>query len=432
MQTFRLTFVSILCAFWCVSAPASDRNGALDWSKLPAEAKARIVQLAKLTASDGLSGDSFGFSVAISENVIVVGIRRAAAYVFVKPASGWQDMTQTAKLTDSSGLQDSFGYSVAISGNIIVVGAPFANQGQGVAYAFVKPAEGWHDMTQTATLVASDGTPGDHFGESVSVSGDVAIVGAFEATVNGNPYQGAAYVYTQPAMESANANAVTLTETAKLTASDGAEVSFFGGAVSISGNTVAVGAQDGNGGTGEAYVFVQPQSGWTNMTETAELKPSDDGGQLGASIATNGSTVVAGAPSAGSSRRVKGAAYVFVEPASGWTNMTETAQLQASTELGPLGSSVAVDATGQDILAGSPTGYGNRDNSGQVCVFVQPPGGWLTTSKDNLTLFSSDGQFEDYFGFSISLSGQTLLVGAYGAEIGSNPGQGAAYVFGEQ
>lgn len=382
-----------------------------------------IVQLAKLTASDGGPQNAFGVSVSVSGNVVVAGTVVNAAYVFVKPASGWQNMTQTAKLTPSDGVEgDMFGRFVAISGNVIVVGAPQAtvngNVFQGAAYVFVRPTGGWRDTTETAKLVASDGAAGDALGE-VAVSGRTVIVGAPLAAVNGTFNQGAAYVFEPPMGEGSSDSRVILTETAKLTASDslpGGSGALFGSDVAINGNTVAVGALEGNGGLGEAYVFVKPASGWADGTQTAALKSSDLGGLLGASIATNGTTngttVVAGAPLAGSPGSVQGAVYVFVEPISGWANMTETAQLQTSTLLGPLGNSVAIDATGHNVLAGSPQGYGNRDDSGQVCVFVEPPSGWQTTSKANLRLFSSDGHAGDYFGFSISLSGRSLVVGA--------------------
>ena len=89
--------------------------------------------------------------------------------MFTEPGSGWADMTQTAKLTASDGAaDDDFGYSVSISGNTVVVGAPYAtvggNSDQGAAYVFTEPGSGWANMTQTAKLTASDGAAGDEFG----------------------------------------------------------------------------------------------------------------------------------------------------------------------------------------------------------------------------------------------------------------------------
>ena len=416
MRVLRSILVPVMCVICC----ASSLDAAVD----------PIVQLAKLTASDGGSDDDFGYSIAISGNVVAVGGINNEVSVFVKPAGGWQNMTQTAILTPSTKV-NGFGRAVAISGNVIIVGAPLANQDQGAAYAFLKPATGWHDMTETAMLVPSDGAPGDRFGNSVSVSGDTAIVGADEATVGGNLFEGAAYIFTPQAsaQDSANPHAMTLTETAKLTASDAVAGSTFGSAVSIAGKVVAVGAQGGNAGAGEAYVFVKPQSGWTSMTQTAVLNPSDSGGNLGTAIATNGATVVAGAPLAASQGMGKGAIYVFVEPSDGWADITETAKLQSSA-LGPIGNSVVVDVTGHYVAAGAPQGAGNGNSSGQVSIFAKPADGWQNTSQANWEVFSSSGLRGDLLGSSISFSDKALVTGAPGAKVGNHISQGEAFVFG--
>ena len=102
--------------------------------------------------------------------------------MFTEPGSGWANMTQTAKLTASDGAAgDYFGYSVSISGNTVVVGASATvgtNSYQGAAYVFTEPGSGWANMTQTAKLTASDGAAGDDFGNSVSISGNTVVVGA--------------------------------------------------------------------------------------------------------------------------------------------------------------------------------------------------------------------------------------------------------------
>ncbi len=155
------------------------------------------IQAAKLTASDGAASDSFGASVAVSGDTIVVGadgthvganLAQGSAYVFVKPTGGWSGMTQTAKLTASDGVAyDHFGISVAISGDTIVVGASGSNSSQGAAYVFVKPTGGWTGaMTQTAKLTASDGAANDYFGGSVAISGDTIVVGAYGDDIGAN------------------------------------------------------------------------------------------------------------------------------------------------------------------------------------------------------------------------------------------------------
>ncbi len=379
-----------------------------------------VVQLAKLTTSDG---GALSRSVSISGDVCVSGTVGGAAYVFVKPPSGWKNMTQTAKLTPSvfNG-NDLFGESVAISGNIIVVGAPGTNQNQGAAYVFVKPPSGWKNMTETARLVASDGTVGDYFGQ-VTVSGSTVVVGAPTATVNSNNSQGAAYVFTKSGAEATSSSPV-FTEVAKLTASDGQPNSLFGSSASVSGDTVTIGAeqgdQDGIRSKGEAYVFVKPPTGWVSTTETAALKASDVGGELGQSVATNGSTVIAGAPAA----NFGGTVYIYVRPESGWADATESAQLRAKKLGWNFASSVAMDPTGHIIVAGAPQGNGHQNGAGDAFIFVEPPGGWQSTSDYTLRVFADDGKDNDGFGYSLGLSSSTLVV------LGGGRG-GAVYVFGK-
>ncbi len=92
--------------------------------------------------------------------------------------SRWNEL---AALVPPSGSQ-IFGESVAISGDTVVVGAPYTtvngNAYEGAAYVFVKPASGWQNIKLVATLTASDGQASYHFGNSVAISGDTIVVGA--------------------------------------------------------------------------------------------------------------------------------------------------------------------------------------------------------------------------------------------------------------
>jgi hypothetical protein len=168
-----------------------------------------FIQLAKLTASDGAAGDQLGSSVAVSGDTVVAGALNAAvgghsqqgaAYVFTKPAAGWSDESQAAKLTASDGATgEQLGFSVAVSGDTVVAGAVNAAVAghfeQGAAYVFTKPAAGWSSETQEAKPTASDGAAVDELGRSVAVSGDTVVAGAPLATVAGHSFQGAAYVF---------------------------------------------------------------------------------------------------------------------------------------------------------------------------------------------------------------------------------------------
>ncbi len=217
-----------------------------------------MTQTAKLTASDGETENYFGASVTIGGDTVVVGAEGAvfpgAAYVFAKPAGGWTNMTQTARLTASDGVMgDQFGGSVAISGDTVAVGAPvhkFWADERGAAYVFAKPPGGWANMTQTAKLTASDGRMGDYFGGSVAISGDTVVVGADSADVGGKYDRGTAYVFAKP-----GAGWTNMTQTAKLTASDGAASDQFGRAVGVEGNTAVIGAYGDDSDKGSAYIM---------------------------------------------------------------------------------------------------------------------------------------------------------------------------------
>ena len=343
---------------------------------------------------------------------------------------------QQAKLAASDGAAvDQLGYSVAVSGNTVVVGAPFDDVGadadQGSAYVFVEAGGGWASGTETAKLTASDGAAGDQFGSSVAVSGDTVVVGTYLDDAGANADQGSAYVFVEPGGGWASG-----TERAKLTASDGAAGDQFGYSVAVSGDTVVVGARLDNvppkANQGSAYVFVEPGGGWASGTERARLIASDGlvADRLGSSVAVSGDTVVAGVPGDElDPNATPGSAYVFVEPGGGWVSGTETAKLTASdgAAVDRLGYSVAV--SGDTVVIGSP-----RDNvapftdQGSAYVFVEPGGGWAS-GTETAKLTASDGGPIDLFGSSVGVSGDTVVVGAPRDNVAPNADQGSAYVF---
>jgi hypothetical protein len=255
-------------------------------------------------------------------------------------------LTQSAELTSSYTDNGISASAVSISGNTVVVGAPnaeiYGGYLDGAAFVFTEPQSGWTNMTQTAALTPSDAAENERFGNSVSISGNTVVVGGYLANIGGNQMQGAAYVFTEPA-----SGWVNMTQSAKLTASDGTANDWFGASVSVSGNTVVVGTFNSDfESPGEAYVFTEPSSGWANMTQTA-IRTASDGTPplaMGESVWVTGSTVVVGNLAAD-------AAYVFTEPDSGWANMTQTAKLTPSD--GPLDFGTAVTMSGDTILVGS-------------------------------------------------------------------------------
>jgi len=402
-----------------------------------------IVQVAELTEANGSANDAWGYSVAISGNTVVVGWPNAtvgsnraqgAVYVFAMPPTGWANMTPTAVLTASDGLgNDGLGSSVAVSGQTIVAGAPQCSIGrdanQGAGYVFVQPPGGWANMTQSAKLIATDGVEFSGLGASAAIAGSTIALGA--------PLQsGAVYVFIKPRMGWSGKQ----TQTAELTAS-GTDVYGLGNSVSINGSTIAAGAQqstvNSNFEQGAVYVFTQPNGGWMNATQSAELTASDGKAfdHLGYAVVVNGNTVIAGAPNAEvNSNLGQGAAYVFVEPGGGWGNMTETAKLAASDGAGGdvFASSLALYADGI-LLCGAPGAtIDSNPSEGAVYVFLKPPAGWQTTSQFHSKVTLSNGVADTQFGTGVALSSNSGVSTAPGATVGSNVSQGAAYVFQKQ
>ena len=390
------------------------------------------VQLAELTPSTRATNDWFGISIAISGNTVVVGNFDAnietfgAVDVYQKPAGGWTNMTQVARLTSSDN-GEGFGTSVAISGNTIVVGAANTSNfaaptvGPGAAYVFVEPPGGWTDMTETAKLTASDGQDGDAFGNSVSISAGTIAVGAFFALdSSGNGFAGKAYVFVRPS----GGWTGNLNETAKLTASDSQLLNYMGSSIATNGDTVVAGAFGNNNFQGTAYVFAEPTSGWSSMTQTAELSASAglSSAQFGFSSAINGDTIVEGTPNAFAGR---GAAYVFVKPATGWTNATQTASLRAPNTVQFNGFGQSVGISSNAIVVGAPgVTVGSNLLQGAAYLFPKPASGWKNSSKA-YELTASDGAAFDNFGVSAAISEATVVAGAPKS---TSPGE--AYVFG--
>ncbi|HUD99261.1 MAG TPA: FG-GAP repeat protein [Bryobacteraceae bacterium] len=221
-------------------------------------------------------------------------------------------------------------------------------------------------------------------------------------------------------------------QAAKLTASDGQMDDSLGYSVAVSGNTAVVGAPfanvNGVSDAGAVYVFVQPAAGWGNMTETAKLTASDAQAEgisfLGLSVSIDGNTIVAGAMHQTIGQNAQqGAAYVFVEPAGGWTDVAETAKLTAADggSYDRFGSGAAI--SGDTIVVGAcQATIGSNPNQGAAYVFVKPAGGWVTTAAYQAKLTAGDATANSFLGISTAIDGDTVV-------IGSVAGAGAAYVY---
>jgi RHS repeat-associated protein/uncharacterized repeat protein (TIGR01451 family) len=380
-----------------------------------------VIDISKLFASDGMPYDNFGYSAAISGDTAVIGAPYAddmgsdsgAAYVFVRDGGSW---TQQAVLTaDGAIANDYFGYSVAISGDTVVIGAygdDDRGSSAGAAYVFVRNGSSW---SYEAELTAGDGAAYDYFGQSVAISGDTAVIGAPYADDMGSD-SGAAYVFVR--------DGGNWSQEAELTAADGAAYDDFGQSVAISGDTVVIGAygdDDRGSGSGSAYVFVRSGSSWSQETK---LTASDGAAYdyFGQSVAISGDMAVIGAPRDDGTGLDSGSAYVFVRDGGSWS---QQAVLTADGAIANdyFGYSVAI--SGDTVVIGA---YGDDDrgsDSGAAYVFVRSGSSWSQETK----LTASDGAAYDYFGQSVAISGDTAVIGApYADDMGSD--SGAAHMLG--
>jgi hypothetical protein len=327
--------------------------------------------------------------------------------------------------TDWNENAQNFGHAVAISadGRTIAVGAPYLDDppdpsnpqvNYGIVYVFSEPATGgWANATQTAELTASDGAAGGSLGFSVAVSGDGDTI--FAGAPDHSADQGSVYVFTKPS----NSAWQDATQTAELTETGGSPTASLGISVAAStdGSTVVAGAPGSTypASGGAAYVFSEPESGWQNETQTATLGVSDSVDiNAGASVAVSGDGETIAVGQYGPSGGAN-AAFVYSEPPSGgWGNATETADLTVSDPTTEsLGANLAMAADGDTIAVGA-------------YVFSKPTSGWQNMTQT--AVLSAGGQPGADTSVAISSNGATI---ALGAETSGTVDGGAADIFDE-
>jgi len=385
-----------------------------------AEAGNAWLERQKLLASDGAANNRFGYSVSISGDYAIVGAvydddkgsNSGSAYIFKRDGTAW---VQQQKLLASDGAaSDYFGYSVSISGDLAIVGA-FGDDDKGIdsgsAYIFKRDGTGWSQQTK---LLASDGAANDWFGYSVSISGDLAIVGAHRDDDKENN-SGSAYIFKR--------DGTAWVQQQKLTASDGAARDWFGWSVSISGDKIIVGAygdDDKGAKSGSAYIFRWDGTSWSQQQK---LLPLDGAAEdyFGCSVSISGDLAIVGAEGDDDEGSDSGSAYIFKWDGTAWSQQQKlTASDGAAGDY--FGYSVSI--SGDLAIVGAAYDDDKGDYSGSAYIFRWDGTAWVQQQK----LTASDGADWDYFGYSVSISGDLAIVGAASNDDkGSN--SGSAYVF---
>ena len=378
-------------------------------------------QLHKITASDAAAYAQFGWSVAKSGDVIVVGAvffddiddhSNQAVYVY-RTSDGGATYDEIAKLTAAALAWDSgFGQSVAIDGDTIVVGTAY----KATVYIF-RIADG--GVNEVTTLTPDVAWPENTFGRSVAIDGGTVVVGAWK---DGPVSEGLAYVFRT------SDGGTTYDQVAVLTADDAAAGDHFGFSVEIDGDTVLVAAQQmPNGGPGAAYIF-RTSDGGASYDQVAKLTASDGAldDRFSAFLAIEGGTVVIGAPRDDDAGTNSGSAYVF-RTNDGWATYSFVAKLTADDAAAGDYFVKEVEIEDGVVAIGACAPPGIEPSGGEAVYIFHASDDGLTYSQV-AKLTAADGVAGDRFGQSLAMDGGTIVVGAMRDEDAGNR-TGSVYVF---
>ncbi|MFT7823664.1 MAG: hypothetical protein ABXS92_02770 [Sulfurimonas sp.] len=375
-----------------------------------------VKEKAKLTASDEISFFNFGSSLAIDNNLIVIGAAEynaGAAYLYQKNIDG--SLNELGKMTASDGTEnDQFGASVAVSGNLIVVGAPYEDEKgvrAGAVYLYQKDTDG--NIIELAKIMASDGRYFDQFGTSVAISGNFILAGAPMEDEQGRA--GAVYLF-----QIEDNGSVRQLE--KITVASG---SSFGRSLSASGDFFVVSSPNEDSVNGAVYLFQKDING--NVSQLQRVTASDSlwGEKFGYSVSISGDLFIVGAPYKKiGEKENEGAAYLFQKDING--NVSQLGKLTAldGESYDHFGTSVAV--SGDFLVVGSP--YENEKGSGAgSAYFFQKDIYGNVVKKGKLT--ASDTEEGDNFGMEVAISKDLIIVDAP-HEDEKSPDAGAVYLYG--
>ena len=383
----------------------------------------------KVTAADASTNQNFGYSVAMSQDVVVIGdinddeagTDAGGACVLMRNQGGADAWGQIVKLgaSDAAPL-DHFGGTVAIDGDIIVVGAygaAAAGNSSGAAYVFYRNKGGPDNWGQQKKLVADDAAELDCFGRSVSIDGDLIAVGAnLDDTDVSNA--GSVYLFKRN-----QGGEDVWGQIARLNAEDQSTDSDFGSSVKIADDMIIVGASrsdDVHGEAGAAYILARNLQGadvWGQLLKITAPVPTQDA-RFGSSVDLNKDIAVIGASS--SVGEARGAVHIFYQDRGGGDAWGHVDTIEGNSATSNLGNSVSIQ---DGLLAAGAIG----EDNGQVHVFERNKGG-ADQWEEVATFAASDASAGHRLGSAVAISGHTVIAGAPMHRSGNNY-IGAAYVF---
>lgn len=376
-------------------------------------------QEAKLLPADGMTNDAFGTWVSVSGDTMIGGAPGDAdngffaggAYVYVRTNGAWS--LEQHLLASDGAIANHFGFTVDLEGDTAVVGAPLDDDNgsqSGSVYIFNRSGGVW---TEAQTIVPADGAAGDWFGYPVVLEGNTLLIGAFHDDPHG--YEaGSAYVYIL------SGGAWTFQQ--KLSAPDCTLQCAFGASLALLGDTALVGAAGDDvtsENSGSAYVFTRAGGVWT---PEQKLVPSDPGmfDNFGVSVALSLDTAVIGSNQDDDKGTNAGAAYVFTRAGASWTQAQKLFAGDAS-ELNYFGQGMSM--SGDTLAIGASSNPTAAPSGGAGYIFTRA-GGLFTEDTE---FFAADAASGDNFGGQLAIDIDTVVVGVSNrSENGQN--SGAVYV----
>lgn len=380
-----------------VTAPRDDDNGNNSGSAYVYIRTANGWQeQQKLIASDGAAGNDFGWSVALEGDVAMIGARGGAGgavYVYTRTNGVW---TEQQKLTGSgfTSTADTFGTAVVMEGGTALIGAAnafndeFIRTGTVYVFEFNSEQSAW---VETQKIFADDVIEGGHFGWSLSMSGDTAVIGLGIALFFNATSSGAVYVFVR------SGDSSQWSQEQKISASDGAVADAFGAAVSIDGDTVAVGAQLSDQFQGSAYIFERNSGVWG---ERQKILSPELASSFGRAVAIKDDVVIV--------TNINDVAYLYANESDMWILRDE---LSISDGVGDesFGQSVAISTPW--AIVGSTTARGlaltsaGFSNHGAAYIYSTTP----ICNAEVVTVLIANGD--------VPTSGDDVILGTEGPDI---------------
>jgi FG-GAP repeat protein len=357
-----------------------------------------------------------GFAVAVSGDWLAMGTRlddeagenAGAVYLFKWSVTAWE---QKAKLLPTTpAIKAQFGSALVLRGNVLAIGAP----GQGAVYVFEVSDGEWVQRARR------DGPA--NFGRSLSLSDGELAVGA----VDGHGRQaGAVYLYRGPSWD---LEAVVRPRRPQ-------KGERFGQAVALAGDFLLAGAPGYDLGprgqstdAGTVYVFERRAGAWQEMQRLraadsgSSLSWDPAGDQFGFAIATDGSEIFVGAPTAEPMGTNSGALYRFEHGAKSWIGrgLLEAEDAQSGDQLG------FSFALSENLLVAGAFAPPPAEARGGLHVFRRDGDSWRELEVEEQT--PGNAEVRDLAGFAVAAGAGRVAVGGVLGDQGSG-GAGASWSF---